>query len=275
MTTAAPALAPAAYSLHGQRASPAERLRLMLLWLTGATSALVFIEPSPYEVISLATIAVFAVGGLTFCTAVFPLAILLILINIGYTLSAHALFSDTGVLTWVATSWYLAGTAIFFAAMLGADMERRLAALMRGCLVAGVIAAVAGVLAYFRPIPVSDELVLYDRHAVTVKDPNVFGAFLVLPALLALQMVIAGRFTQATKGMFLLALFSVAILLSFSRAAWGQLALTGAIVLALTFITTPSANQRLRIVMIAFAGAAAIALLLSALLSIDAVATLF
>jgi hypothetical protein len=75
--------------------------------------------------------------------------------------------------------------------------------------------------------------------------------------------------------MCLLGLFAVAILLSFSRAAWGQLAFTGALMLALTFLTTPSANQRLRIVLIAMAGVAAIAMLLAALLSIDAVANLF
>ena len=61
----------------------------------------------------------------------------------------------------------------------------------------------------------------------TFKDPNVFGAFLILPALLALQMVVSGRLAQAAKGMGLLALLTVAILLSFSRAAWGQLAFTG------------------------------------------------
>ncbi len=169
----------------------------------------------------------------------------------------------------------VAVTALFFAAMLGANTERRVAALMRGCMVAGVIAALAGVAAYLKLIPGSAEFLLYDRARGTFKDPNVFGAFLMLPALLALQMVVAGRFAQAATGMCLLGLFTVAILLSFSRAAWGQLAFTGALVLALTFLTTPSANQRRRIVLIAMAGVAAIAMLLAALLSIDAVANLF
>ena len=105
--------------------------------------------------------------------------------------------------------------------MLGANTERRVAALMRGCMIAGVAA-------YFKLIPGSAEFLLYDRARGTFKDPNVFGAFLILPALLAL-----------------------------------------------TLLTTPSANQRLRIVLIAMAGVAAIAMLLAALLSIDAVANLF
>jgi hypothetical protein len=273
---AAPTFASAAYrSQPGERSSPAERLRLMLLWLTGVSGALVFIEPSPYEIASLTAIVIFAVGGLSVHVALLPFAILLILINIGYTASANALLDQKNVLIWVVTSWYLAVTALFFAAMLGTNTQARLAALMRGCMIAGVIAAVAGVAAYFRLIPGSAELLLYDRARGTYKDPNVFGAFLVPPALLALQMVIAGHFARAARGMILLALFTVAILLSFSRGAWGQLAFTGAMVLALTFLTTPSATQRLRIVLIAMAGVAAIALLLAAVLSVDVVANLF
>ena len=247
----------------------------MLLWLTGTAGAMVFIEPSPYEVISVAAILVFALSGLTVRAALLPFAILLILINIGYTASANALLDQTNVLIWVVTSWYLAVTAMFFAAILGTNTEARLAALMRGCVIAGVIAALAGIAGYFRLVPGSAELLLYDRARGTFKDPNVFGAFLVLPALLALQMVIAGRFAQAARGMMLLGLFAVAILLSFSRAAWGQLALTGVMVLALTFITTPSTNQRLRIILIAMAGVASMALLVSALLSIGVVAEVF
>ena len=275
---AAPAAMVAPAAFHSQpstRASPAERVRLMLLWLTGVAGALVFVEPSPYEVASLLAISFFALGGLAIHVALLPFAILLILINIGYTAGANALLDQTAVLLWVVTSWYLAVTALFFAAALGANTERRLAVLMRGCLIAGAIAALFGVAAYFRLIPGADQFLLHGRARGTFKDPNVFGAFLVLPALLALQMAIAGRFAQAAKGLCLLALFTIAILLSFSRAAWGQLAFTAAMVLALTFLTTPSANQRLRIVLLAMAGIAAMALLLAALLSVDAVANLF
>ena len=33
-----------------------ERLRCLMLWLTGASGAIVFIEPSPYEVVSFLTL---------------------------------------------------------------------------------------------------------------------------------------------------------------------------------------------------------------------------
>ena len=256
------------------RRSRGEALRLSLLWLTGVSSALVFVDPSPYELLSFLAILAFAAGGLTLFPAMLPLAFLLILINVGYTVSASALLDQKNILIWIAASWYLAVTAIFFAIMLAANTEARVVSLMRGCLAAGVIAALAGVAGYFRLVPGASELLLYDRARGTFKDPNVFGAFLVLPALLALQMLVAGRLGTAFRGFCLFGLFAVGILLSFSRAAWGLLVFTGALFLALTFLTTPSANQRLRIVLIATAGVAAVALLLSALLSIDAVASL-
>ncbi len=270
---AAPALGhPAA---RPRRRLATSRLHRMLLVLAGAAGALVFIEPSPYEFATLLALLLFLATGLTFRPALIPLGILLVLINIGYTVSATPLLGDSRVLTWVLTSWYLAVTALFFAAMLCADTERRLNALMLGCLIAGIIAALAGVAGYFRLVPGgSDLLLLYDRARGTFKDPNVFGAFLVLPAMLALRNVIAGDFGRAMRNMVLLGLCTAGVLLSFSRAAWGQLAFTGLLVLALTFLTTPSPNRRMRIVLLGVAGIAALALFLAALLSLDTVANL-
>jgi hypothetical protein len=253
-----------------------EQLRCGLLWLTGAASAIVFIEPSPYEFATFAAIAIFAITGLAIRPAILPLAVLLILTNIGYSISAAALLQEKGVLSWILTSWYLAASAIFFAAMLGANTKARLAALTRGCLVAGVIASVVAIVGYSRVFSSLNELLLlYDRARGTFKDPNVLGAFLVFPTLLALQLVITERFTRAVGAAGLLALFSAALLLSFSRAAWGQAVFAGLLVLVLSFVTSRSPGQRVRIVLLTIAGVIVLAMFIAALLSIDAVAELF
>ena len=97
-------------------------------------------------------------------------------------------------------------------------------------------------------------------------DPNVFGAFLILPAMLALQRVLNGRFADAARASLLLGLIAIAVLLTFSRAAWGQFALTAALLLFLTFVTSRSPNERMRIVLIAIAGVVVMALVFMALL---------
>jgi hypothetical protein len=226
-----------------------ERLRCLLLWLTGASGAIVFIEPSPYEVVSFLSLAIFAIGGLTLSAALMPLSVLLVLINVGYSVSGWTVIDDQGIAMWLLTSWYLAVTALFFAAVVGVNTEARLNALTRGCIIGGVVASLAAIIGYSRVFSsLNDLLLLYDRARGTFKDPNVLGAFLVFPTLLALQPVIAGRLREAAKGVMLLGLFVPAILLSFSRAAWGQIVYTALVMLALTFLTTRSPSQRVRIV---------------------------
>ncbi|MEA3028481.1 MAG: hypothetical protein QOF91_3766 [Alphaproteobacteria bacterium] len=257
------------------RISP-ERLRCLMLWLTGASSAIVFIEPSPYEVVSFLTLAIFTIGGLTLSPGLMPFGMLLVLINIGYSISGWTVLDEEGVITWLLTSWYLALTALFFATILGANTEARLRALTRGCVIGGVIAALAAIIGYFRIFPSLNELLLlYDRARGTFKDPNVLGAYLVFPALLALQPVISGSFRKAAKGAMLLGLLAPAILLSFSRAAWGQVVYAALVMLALTFVTTRSPSHRLRIVLLSVTGVVVMAGFIAALLSIDIVADLF
>jgi hypothetical protein len=253
-----------------------EKLRLLLLWLTGASGAIVFIEPSPYELMSFLALAVFMIGGLTLLPKLMPLPILLVLINTGYSISGWTVIDQDGVSMWIVTSWYLALTALFFAAMLGVNTERRLAAITRGCVIGGVIASLAAIIGYFRIFPgLNDLLLLYDRARGTFKDPNVLGAFLIFPTLLALQPIIAGRLRDALKGTMLLGLFVPAILLSFSRAAWGQIVYCSLVALALTFVTTRSPSQRLRLVLLSVTGVVVLIGFVGALLSIDVVAELF
>ena len=71
-----------------------ERLRGALLWLTGFAGAIVFMEPSPYEVTSLLTIVVFAITGLTLRPALMPLIVLLLLYNTGFSLAVVQVSSE-------------------------------------------------------------------------------------------------------------------------------------------------------------------------------------
>ena len=69
--------------------------------------------------------------------------------------------------------------------MLGDNAERRLELLMRGYLAAAIIASVVPVAGYFRMFGAASEMFIeYGRARGTFNDPNVLGAFLILPALL-------------------------------------------------------------------------------------------
>ena len=255
---------------------PTETIRCALLWMTGAGGAIVFIEPSPYEILTFLSMVVFVAGGLTMSRTVLPMAVLLVLVNIGYSIGGATVIDDPPVTPWLITSWYLALTAMFFAAVVGDNTEARLKAITLGCIAGGVIASFAAIVGYSRVLSSLNELLLlYDRARGTFKDPNVLGAFLIFPALLCLQMVICDGFKRAAKGAAIFGLIAIAILLSFSRAAWGQLAYTAILMLGLTMITTRSPSQRLRIVMLSILGVGVLAAGLMVLLSLDSVAQLF
>jgi hypothetical protein len=169
----------------------------------------------------------------------------------------------------------MAGTGVFFAAALISNTEQRLALLTRGYTIAALTASIIAILAYFHLIPFSELFLRFDRARGTFNDPNVLGAFLVFPALLAFQRVLSASRAQALRAGIALAVMLMALLLSFSRAAWGQLAGTGALLMLVMLITTHSSKERLRIVVAALFGIFVVALILLALLSVDRVAELF
>jgi hypothetical protein len=251
-----------------------EKLRGALLWMVAFSGAFVFIEPSPYEVVGVVAIVLFAASGLSVSATLAPLILLLILLNIGYATAVVQVSDQTKPVIWVLVSAFLAATAIFYAAMLGAATQRRLDLLMRGYVAAAFVAAAVAVAAYFHLMGgASDLFLLYDRARGTFNDPNVLGAFLVLPSLLMFRRLLAGR--RVIRSTLMLVLMVAALFLSFSRGAWGQFAFGAVLVMGLTFITSASVRERFRIVLIAVVGLLVLAGAIAALLSIHQVSDLF
>src|SRR5215475_6859944 len=251
-------------------------LQRALLWLVGACCAIVFIEPSPYETATLLATVVFFATGMRMRLVFMPLLLLLFLLNVGYTIAAVPVMDRPNVANWIATSWYMAITVVFFAMVISEDAAARLDMLRRGLVAGAVIAALAGIAGYFNLVPGGrDLLTLYDRARGTFKDPNVLGAFLILPSLFLLQSVVSDRLGRSIRSSIAFAIMALAVLLAFSRAAWGGLAITAAFMLALMVLTSPSHKQRSRIILMALITVILAAMLVAVLLSFDSIAQLF
>jgi hypothetical protein len=251
-------------------------LQRALVWLVAASGSIVFIEPSPYELVTLCAATLFLATGLRLRLVFMPLLVLLVALNVGYSIGAIPLFDQSDVLSWIMTSWYMAITVIFFAMVMSEDTEARLDMLRRGLLVGALVASLAAIAGYFNLVPGGhDLLTLYERARGTFKDPNVLGAFLILPALFMVQNVVTARFGKALRSAIALGIMALAILLAFSRAAWGGLILTSAFMLALMVLTSYSIAERSRIVMTTVIAALATVLLIAVLLSFDGIADMF
>jgi hypothetical protein len=251
-------------------------LQRALVWLVGASGAVVFIEPSPYELMTLTAAVLFFATGVRLRLVFMPLCLLLVALNVGYSIGAIALLEQAEVASWIATSWYMAFTVVFFAMVLSEDTAARLDMLRRGLTVGAMIAAISAVAGYFNLVPGGhDVLTLYERARGTFKDPNVLGAFLILPALFVLQTAVSERFGKAFRAGIAFAVMALAILLAFSRAAWGGLILTSAFMLALMILTSETRAQRSRIVVMAAVAVLGALFLLAVLLSFDSIAEMF
>jgi O-antigen ligase len=254
------------------RAPTLTRLQRVLMWLVGASGGIVFIEPAPYEFMVILAMVVFAAIGLSLRLAHLPLIFLLIAYNAGYMIGVLPVAELPDTVQWTAVSMFISITALFFALALVDDTERRLDLLLKGYLAVAVIVSIFGIITYFLG---SETFMFAGRSRSTFKDPNVLGAFLVLPALLAVQKTMTGRARDFFAGAATSMILVIQLLLAFSRGAWAAFAVAVVLMLGFSFLTAATGRERRRIVLVAILGTVALAAMLVVILSVPQVSELF
>lgn len=252
-------------------------LKRAVLWTFLFCGASAAIEPSPYEFMFLVAALSLGPSDLAFDRAMIPLIVGLAAFNAGGLLALSPFVDVRESVSFTAISVYMAVTAIFFAALVAKDPFDRLRTIRSGYVAAGVFAATLGILGYFDVAGLSAHFTLYDgmRASGPFKDPNVFGPFLVPPIVWLTQDLLLKRGRGFLRTVAPLALMAFAVLLSFSRGAWGVTIASVVLMAALTFATTQSTALRWRIAAVTGLGAFAVALLLVLALSIPAVHDVF
>jgi hypothetical protein len=244
------------------------------IWLTMLASCVAIIEPSPHDFLMGPLLLVCLIAGVRFERTFVPLFLLLLVWNIGGLLSLMNIAGDSKAIQYTATSIYLSLAAMIFACVLARNTEDRLNALARGYIAAAFIAAVTGMMGYFNiPRGAYDLFTLYGRADGMFKDPNVFGPYLIWPALFISARMLAVRITL--RGCFLICVIAGGLFLSFSRGAWMHFAVSATIMVLLMFVTAPNQQSRIRLIVIAAVGLFFLVALVGILLSIDSVRELF
>jgi len=245
------------------------------LWVF--SGAVVMFEPAPYEVLFLAVLGLMLLAG----TGVHRGTLGLLTLIAGFTPFAfiavfQARMMETPMaLLYSGVTIFLMVTSFAVANYVADAPEARMRVINRAYLWAALLSAVLGIVGYLGLVPFSELLVRYDRAKALFNDPNVFGPFLVLPAMVALRVVLMQRGRSALwNGLAVLILF-VGVFVSFSRGAWAHFAASALIVIALTYVLEAKARDQVRIIMLALAGTLVLMLALAALLSIEPVANLF
>ncbi|MCK9915165.1 O-antigen ligase family protein [Microbacteriaceae bacterium K1510] len=263
------------YSITPPVATPlSERILLAVLFITVFASSIAFIEPSPHDgLMGLLAVACVIAGARFDSTLVVPLVLLLVW-NISGLSSLLRVLQYEKTLQYAATSVYLGVAALIFACLFASNTMPRLKAMRAAYVSTACFAAVLGAIGYFNVFPGAAEMFAkIGRANGAFKDPNVFGPFLIWPALITLERLLVRRI--ALTDLLIAGTILFGLLLSFSRGAWFHFSVSVLVMIALAILTAPDHKTRLRIVTLTAIAVGAFAVLLVILLSIDSIGGMF
>lgn len=234
----------------------------------------VIFEPAPYELLLAGLLAIWFLFGMRLSREVMPLLVLFTVFNIGGVFSSFQMDDWSDGLIYVAVSYFLALTSVFFAIVLLEDMGR-LRLLFRVYVASALITASLGIIGYFDVVPGFDMFTRFDRAKGAFQDPNVFGPFLIAPILYLIYGIVNRApgmmpFRAAALLVLMLGLF-----LSFSRAAWGIALICIFLFYMLLIVNEQRARVRLKYIVLLIAGLAAVMLMLLVAVQFEVVAKVF
>ena len=196
---------------------------LVALWVF--SGGFVLIEPSPYEVIFILVFGVALFSGLWLYRGTLNLFLLLVIFLPFAIIAAFQPrhFELKEIFIYLAITLYLWITAYFTANFIAESPGPRVKMVMKAYTAVALLMAVIGTLAYLGLMPLEEYFLRYGRAKATFQDPNVYGPFLILPAIYAAQKVFLARGRTAFFAALTFAILFVGLFVSFSRGAWGSL----------------------------------------------------
>lgn len=256
---------------------PASTLAAIAVACAMGTSAIVFSEPAVADVLMAAVIVGLPLLGVTRFGTTAILNTGLWLAVVGLSLAACAISTDMPkAIVHQLVTLYLALGALVLAGYIAADPLPRFRLVMNFYLVACLVAAVTGLAGYFGLFPGAYDLFTsHGRARGTFKDPNVLGAALVPALVYTAWMILRAPVRKAALAAAASVPLVLALLLSFSRGAWISAAVSLLVAVWLALVTTRRKGDHIRLVAAGTAGALALAGLVAAALSNEAVGNLF
>ncbi|HKI22545.1 MAG TPA: O-antigen ligase family protein [Gaiellaceae bacterium] len=221
--------------------------------------AAVRIEPAPSDLVFGVLIAVaFATWKFELHRA--PLSVtLLVSAFLALNLIASIEAGDPArAINYFAITLYLGVLGLWLASYVHTDRRARL--VLVAYLAAAVTSAAAASVALFMEFPGSEFLVIGPRAQGLFKDPNVFGPFLVPAALILMEETVAPRLLRLRLPVKLvfLAVLSLGVLFSFSRAAWLNFAVGTVVLLFVLALRRGGVRQALSLLLVTLAAGAAL-----------------
>ena len=183
-----------------------ERLLHVVLYIAVLASSVAFIEPSPHDFLMGLLALACLIAGVRFERPIVLLLVLLLLWNVAGMVSLIKVVGEEQTVQYAATSVYLGIAALLFACLFAQNTVPRLNTMRSAYVLTAILCTLFGLAVYLHFLPGEDTFLWSGRIRSTFKDPNVFGPFLILPALFLIEQMV-------TRGVKLRHLAGSAILL--------------------------------------------------------------
>ncbi|MFO1172548.1 MAG: hypothetical protein U1E49_16505 [Hyphomicrobiaceae bacterium] len=238
-----------------------------------ASSAVVFSEPAPFELLMMGLIVLLPTVGLARLTPALLLIMgLWLLVGAGGFLASTAAFDMRRSALHAFITLYLSIASIVLAGFVRQNPEAHARLMMNAYLVAATVASLAALVGYFDLVPsMTETLTLFGRARGTFKDPNVLGAFLAPAIVFAMRLWLDRPGLRSLVPLGVAGLVTLAALLSFSRGAWFNAAVSLAVFGYLSFVTAKATRRQLRLVLLGVFGVVGAGVIVVAALQLDAV----
>jgi len=222
-------------------------MRSAAIWLIGAVSSIVLLEPAPYDVLITFFAVIFFARGLRIPPGLEMALLLLGLFMVFNTIASLFAPNPMKAIAFMAITIFLLVSWLFFTAVIYEDPARYLRAIWHGYTIAAVIAVALGIVGYFRLISGYELFQLFGRAKGAFKDPNVFGPFLVPVFMYLVLKVETGLNRNRMLILPVLLFVAFGVLLSFSRGAWLNVAVSISVYVGLRVLVARSAMQLSRL----------------------------
>lgn len=232
----------------------------------------VLFEPAPHEVLLAAMIGLWALTGMRMTRVTATLLLLIVLFVIGGMLSMTQMEDLRDAPTYLAVSFFLGMTAVFYATLLYARPDFY-PVMATGWIFGALGTGLLGIVGYFGLA--GDNFTVFGRASGAFKDPNVYGPYLVFPAAFLFYRLMTGNPLRMPLQVGALLVIVFALFLSFSRGAWGLLVFSLVATVAVLFIRSPSPTYRLRLMAMSIAAVLVAVACVAIALQIPAVQELF
>lgn len=229
-----------------------QRLALALVWAATVSSAVVFSEPAPVDVLVMGLIIGLPLVGLVAVPApLWVLGGLWVVCGAGALVASSFAPDLAKSVTHSAVSLYLYAFFFVFAGFVAKRPFQHTRFILDAYMWAALIGAAAGVAGYFNLFPGAFELFTrFGRATGTFKDPNVFGPFLVPALLWALHKVLNEPIRRTILPAAVILFLSFALLLSFSRGAWLNAVIAIAVYLFCSLVFATTNRHRIKMLLL-------------------------